>query len=263
MQDNMTEKTIQTNVNEQFEKEISLWKLICQKPTLEILQRTVLCYQNDLSEGRSPKLPSILITADERGLGSETIARSIAKSLGMSLKLGFGEAFRFDITLEEFFNEAYETAFYINEADKLNPVMQQTIFRIIKDKMLKLARKYEGVSQYIPFDNRLIIIGTTRERILSASFKHAFDLRLSLVLYDDELLFKILRQRIDFLGWQASDLVLNQIVNYSLGNPSKAVRTILQTAYVVSRSEGKDVIEMEHVNKAISMTREEFELTEL
>ncbi len=124
-QNNMAEKTIQTNVNEKFEQDISIWKLIAQQPTIEILQRTVLCFHNNLSEGHNPRLPSILICADERGLGSETIARSVASSLIMQLKVGFGQAFRFDVNIQEFFQDADDnTAFYIAGAENLSPMMQ-------------------------------------------------------------------------------------------------------------------------------------------
>ena len=254
----MAEKTIQTNVNERFDQEISLWKLIGQKSTIEILQRTILCYQNDLSENRKPRLPSILICSDERGLGSETLSRSMTSSLAMPIKTTFGDSLRFDVNVQEFLQDSSdETAFYISNAEKISSNIQQVIYRIMKDKMLRLAGRYGQVPQYVPFDNRLIILGTTNEISLASSLRRLFDLRISLTLFDDELLFNILRQRVNLLCWKTSDDVLNHIVLHSQGNPSKAIRTILQTAYVVMRSEGKDIIEEEHVNKSLKLNTPE------
>ncbi len=187
MQDNAVE--IHTDVDEGFEREIGLWKLICQKPTLEILQRTVLCHQNNVSEGKSPKLPFILVSAEDRGLGAETASRSMCSSLSIPLKVGFGEAFRFPADIQAFFQDASDdTAFYISNSETMQANMQQLIYRIVKDKILRLAGHYGKMPQYVPFDNKLIILGTTSEISIVPALLYLFDLRISLTSYSHNMI---------------------------------------------------------------------------
>lgn len=257
MSQNNTLKTIHTNVNEQFEQEISLWKLITHEPAVEILQRTVLCHQNDIAEGRSSKVPSIMISANTQGLGSETLARSLASSLAMPLKVGFGSAISFDYQVKDFFLDASEdTAFYIREAEKLNPSIQQNLYYVIKNQILKIPNRYGEPKEYVPFQSRLIILGTTQESVFTQSLVNIFDLRLSLTLYSHQQIVQILKQRVAFLGWQIeSDAVLDFIALSSNGSPNQAVWHLLQTAYTIMRSESKDVMEMKHVTIARSLTK--------
>jgi len=212
-----------------------------------------------VSEGRNAKLPSILICSDERGLGSETLARAISSSLGIPLKTTFGDSLKFDVNLQEFLQDASDdAAFYISDAEKLSPNMQHVLYRVLKDKMLRLTGYYGQPPQHIPFNNKLIILGTTSEISIVPALLYLFDLRVSLTSYSTDMIIQILKQRIQFLGWQIeSELILDYIASEANGNPSKAVRKILQMSYVIARSEGQDVIKMEHVHTAIKLDRSE------
>jgi len=252
--ENKIEKIICTDVNQTFGEEVSLWKYIGQSKAVETLQVALLQYTNDKSEGKTVKPPSLLISG-ESGLGSETLARAFSNSICNHFRCLLGEVIWWDAqAFESFVDEPLDTTFYIKSADRLRPLGQEVVYRILKDDVLLMHNRFGGRTEKIAYPRRLIALAATNKGKLIPSLNSAIDIKIKLQKYTDEEIYRIVQQRIKFLGWKTeSNKILEIIASKSEGNAGKAIKELLQMSYTVMRSEGRDVIKLRHVNKAIEL----------
>ena len=172
-------------------------------------------------------LPSILIVG-ERGLGHETLARAFSNTLGNRFKSGLGEIMGFGSNLYDFFTQAggYDT-YYVCSVERMPPYYQHNIYTIIKYGTLDVPIFLENRTETYELENKLIILGAVDEKSFMPSFLKAIDIRVALLKYDPETLFKILKQRVEYLGWTVrSDEVLKLIACRSKGNAGNAVKIV-------------------------------------
>lgn len=243
------EKTTATNIN-QFEP--SLWNFIGQYEAKFALISLVDQLVNDRIAGAHPEYPVILI-AGKPGWGRRTIAKALHNAVG---NLIFKEAGWILGTSEDpygFFQKSNEhTTFYIPNVTQISSTVTGQLISIIRDKYF--IKSFPGrESETVPVENKLIILSQDKDHpINSEILKHVY-LKCDLLVYSIESIYKILKQRVDYLGWRATDNTLRLICENSKHNPGDAIRK-LQLCYMVSRAEDKNKITSQHAKKALVLS---------
>ncbi|MBW8039241.1 MAG: hypothetical protein FVQ85_04505 [Planctomycetes bacterium] len=238
-------KTIATNVDS-FEP--SLWNYIGQYKSKYALISMVDQIHNDRIEKRNPEYPVVLLSGCQGG-GRRTLARALHSSIG---NLEFREAALILGTSEDhtpFFQTATEyTTLYIPNFDKISSIVAGALVHIIRDKCLHKTFPSQE-AEIIPYKNRLIILSTDPNPIVHPDVLKYVGIRCELGGYSLEHIRMIIRQRIAYLGWDASQETVKLISENSENNPGKAVK-LLQQTYVIARSEDRD-INITHAKKAL------------
>jgi Holliday junction resolvasome RuvABC ATP-dependent DNA helicase subunit len=78
-------------------------------------------------------------------------------------------------------------------------------------------------------------------------------IRCDLGGYSLEQVYQILQQRVNYLGWDASETTLRLIAQNSKNNPGNAMK-LLQHTYMIARAEDKDKINIKHAQKALVLS---------
>lgn len=247
----MVEKSkIITNINSSFGNDISLHHFIGQRTSVDILNTVIEQTYNDRIDGRNPEIPSILLVGPT---GKKTLAQAIHHVIGnLNFKIGTGQTLGMGDDVSLHFREADEnTTLYIQGSDCLSIFSVNIIQKILCEKMLYVYDPFTRTKESYPYNDRWIILSATDESRINPSIAKAIDIRCVLTKYTDFELFQIIKQRCDYLGWDyESDEVLNIVARNSNGIAGLGTR-ILQMGYRLARSEGKDVISIHHVNRAV------------
>lgn len=242
------DKTIATSVDS-FEP--SLWHFVDQIKSKYALISLVDQITNDRMEGFEPEYPVVLLTGIQ-GSGRRTLARSLHFALG---NLQFKEAALVLGTSEdpiEFFEKSSEyTTFYIPNFPKVSPTVAGQLVHIVRDNFFYKSFPMKS-TQVIPIKNRLIILSSDCDAIIHPDILKHVGIRCDLTSYSTEHIHKIVRQRVDYLGWDASENTIELISENSDNNPGKAIKMLQQT-YVIMRAENMNnrKINVTHAKKAL------------
>lgn len=246
MDDN--DKIIATDVNSY---EPSLWNFIGQYKSKFALTSLVDQITNDRMAGRNPEYPIVLLTGYE-GSGRRTLARALHNGVG---NLVFKEVGLILGTSEDhasFFENVQEyTTLYIPNLCKISFVVQGVLIQIVRDKCF--YKSFPGPqTEIVTVKNRLIILSTHRDTPICFDILKHVDVRCDLLSYSTEHIYEILKQRVDYLGWDASENTIKLISENSENNPNKAIKMLQQT-YVIMRSEHIEnaKINITHAKKAL------------
>ena len=221
----MTKKIndIKTSVNADLEH-LSLWSIVGQKRTIEILQNTISSYFHDKEIGRKPQFTSVIISGPP-GSGRRTIGRAlinaygadIRECLGRTLGMG-GEAF------SDYLEPQYDISLFVRGGECLSRFAQEIFYKLLTTNKIYIPDGGTRTRRDVVFEQRPLVIITVEN--LSGLFPElyqAFDIRLALEEYFMSELILILQQRIKYCGWKySSDEVLKTIAHSSKNNPGKS-----------------------------------------
>ena len=231
--------------------EPNLWNYIGQEKAITILKAIVDQFYNDKNSGRNVSIPSILLVGNE-GLGKRTIAKAISDAFGNTeFKEMIGQILHMGDDIFVIKDTGEDATIYINSAECLSLPAQSLIFKMVNENILYIKKPFEDEAEEIPLDNRLIILSAQNTKRICYSIKKAIDITITLSDYSDNEISQILDQRIRALNWEIETKdILKMITHYSQNNPAEALK-ILQMAYRIMISSDKDILEMNHIRKAL------------
>ena len=253
----MEKSEIITDVNNTFENEINLHRLIGNVNTVGILQTIVEQFHVDKSDGRTISYPSILLTGPENS-GRRTIALALNNTLCNRFKETLGQTLAYggDDIYEYFLNSSEDTTHFINQAEFLSTYAQNVIYRILKENTLYVVRPLEKRTDKCQYEGGLIILSedaTVKSRLIRP-LVNTIDIRCFLNdKYTPNEIGEILKQRIKCLGWSCEDDdILENISRVAGGNVKRAI-DILSFTYRVMRSQSQNVMTEAHLNRCLRL----------
>ena len=229
--------------------EPSLWNFIGNYKAKYALISLVDQLTNDRLDGRKVEFPVVLMTG-ATGIGKRTLAKALHNAVG---NLEFREAGLILGTSEDhtpFFSTATEhTTLYITNFDKVSPVVAGALIHIVRDKCFHNSFP-GGETEIIHVENKLIILAYDGVAMINPEILKYIGIRCDLAPYSLDHVYQILRQRINFLDWKASETTLKLIAENAKNNPGTAIQ-MLQRCYILSRAENRDKINITHAKKML------------
>ena len=244
------EKIIATSVDA-FEP--NLWSFIGQYKSKYALISLVDQLTNDRLAGRKVEFPVVLITG-ATGIGKRTLAKSLHNAVG---NLEFREAGMILGSTEdhvEFFKTSTDfTTFYIKNFTLVSAVVVGALICVFRDKYFYQQAMPGTEKKIISVGNKLIILSADGLTMINPDVLKYIKIRCVLSSYSLEHIYEILKQRIMFLNWKASETTLRLIAQNAKNNPGNAMR-LLQNTYVIARSEDRNKINITHAKKALVLS---------
>ena len=257
MDENIEQIIAKIELDETFNEEISLNRLIGNKNGREIVQCYIDSYYSDLAAGRNPQHKAILLIG-EKGSGIHVFARAISNSFGNLCFHTVSGNWLSDgvIHLNHFFGEGDEfSSYYISADNKLSAICQGQLCKILNEKQIS---EYDWETKsWIKkkFENRLVILSVENKDMLAYPLLKQFPIQVNLRKLSVAEITLALTQRLALLGWKISSVdLLGQIAQASqeIGRAME----VLAMSYRVMRSKGEEILSEVHLNKALRLLNE-------
>jgi Holliday junction DNA helicase RuvB len=216
-----------------------------QKDILEMVRLSLdVCFQDGV------KFPHSSLVGSP-GLGKSALANTIASELCVPYKEVLGQTLRTPADLNALLLGATDKSIvFIDESDTL-PIPIQTALYLALDKRT-LFLSSGGSVQSLPLADFTLLLATTEEYGMLQPLRDRMRLTLRFQFYDEEDLEGMLLMRARSLELKIEDDRVAYIARRSRGTPRIAFN-ILQSAHLVSRSEGSDTIRFAHYHKACQL----------
>ena len=224
MEENTEQLMAHLDMDEQFDAEISLKRLIGNDSARAILQLHIDEYFNNMIAGLNPQISPILLIGG-KGTGVHVMARAISNTLGNLLCHTITAKWLNDgvIYLHSFLGEGDEFSAYYVDGDKLNSNNQLQLSRIFTEKKVSFYNFASMSWEKRPFD-RLIILSTSNKSDLPDMLLKKFKIQVNLTKLTVDEIELALRQRVSLLGWTISSPELLSKIAHScseIGSPMK------------------------------------------
>lgn len=230
--------------------------VVGQKQAVDLLKVALAAYWNDRAAGREPEFGHVLMTGGP-GLGKTMLAQIIARELAGSFKESLGQTFGCgEDPNQTLLDLPPDAVLFLDEVHLCTPEVQTILFRAVEERKVfvpksAFSRKFTAV----PLNRFTLILATTDEHKLLQPLRDRMKLTLRFDYYSVDELLQLTRQRANALKWQIeSDAVLAAIAKRGKGTPRLAIR-LLEGAHRLARSEGSDVISLEHVEQNCRLER--------
>jgi Holliday junction DNA helicase RuvB len=182
------------------------------------------------------------------GTGKSQIAAILAQELAVKCHEALGQSITCAADLNALLLSARDgEVVFVDEAHELQK-LHQTALYLALDKRQVVVCGSKAV-QAIPLANFCLLLGTTDEFSLLQPLRDRMKLVLRFQFYVVEELTQIVRHRAKALGWGMDDAVPPMIGQRARGTPRLALR-LLAAARRVSRSQGAQIITVDHLRKA-------------
>jgi Holliday junction DNA helicase RuvB len=212
----------------------------------------------DASQMDGQSFPSTLCVG-AAGCGKTQVAKVIAAEMGSDFHEVLGQAIASPADFNALLLGAKDRdVCLIDEAHELEKEFQTALFMAIDQKRVFLQGGTIGrIPQSIPLADFTLLLATTDEYRLLLPLRDRMKLTLRFEFYQADDLVELLRQRSRALGWLVDDKVYFPIAERSRGTPRLALR-LLQSCRRVCRSEGKNGITLDHLERACSLEQLDF-----
>lgn len=195
------------------------------------------------------RFPHSLLTGSP-GLGKSALAHTIASELCVPCKEVPGHTLRTPADLNAVLLGATDKSIVVIEADDLAPSIQSALCGAL-DKRTWFLSSGSSIQSLALADFTFLLTTSEEHRILQ-SLRDRMRLTLRFQFYGEEDLQRMLFTRARTLGWEIAEGSIAYISYRSRGTPRIAFN-ILQSAHLVSRSEGSDTIAFAHLHKACQL----------
>lgn len=184
------------------------------------------------------------------GLGKTTIARTLAREMGVECQITSGPAVEAPKDLLSYLtNAGHGSVLFIDEIHRLKPQVEEFIYPVMEDFRVDIVLG-EGLNartinmKLKPFT---IIGATTRSGMLTAPLRDRFTFREHLDFYDDAELAEIVSRNARKLKTELATDAADEIAQRSRGTPRKANNLLrwardFATVHHVSGSITSDII---------------------
>jgi len=253
---NKTKKTISTDVQWNFHKDINIWTIHGQNHVVSKLKVLVNEYHNNKSEQRNPKAKNILLSGNKNS-GKTTLAHAYSNSLccsqlyetdGSTLGMGGECAYTFLKQGDK------DSSYLIHNADKLSPFSLHTFHCVLRTNILPYHDAMSNKTHKYNF-NKLLIFNCSNISVVNHQIMKNTDVWFNINnVFMDEDIYKVLVQRISYLGWAVDEQekFIRSIVAVVRGNVSKTIE-IIGWSHSCARADGKDRITLKHLNGALHL----------
>ena len=188
------------------------------------------------------------------GCGKTSIAHVIAEEMAAPFIEVLGQSIRNLADLNALLLSAKEdrTIIFIDESAELDKSLQVALYLSL-DQQKIIVNGQKGTSPIgIPLSDVTLLLATTDEFDLLQPLRDRMRLLLRFSFYSADELTTILSIRCAGLGWEIDTNILPEISMRSRGTPRLALR-LLSSCHRVCRSQGEEVIRMEHLQRACSL----------
>jgi len=184
------------------------------------------------------------------GLGKSALSTVIASEMATVLHEVLGQSINSPADLNALLLGAKERdVIHIDECHELGKQYQTALYLALDKRKIVLSGSKGSSPQSIPLANFTVLLSTTDEYHLLQPLRDRMRLTLRFEYYSDDELAKVVEQRVQALGWDVDDKLFLQIAQRSRGTPRLALR-LLQSCHRVSRSQGEDLITLNHLSRA-------------
>ena len=243
---------LETDLDTEFDKHISLYNLVGQSRACQTLKTLIDEYH--WNQGGQNKIKPIMLYGQH---SCSVVARAFANSLGavefneiMGCLIGYGISFQCG-----FENTGEHSAYYISDIDKMVYYWQAHLFKLLKERIIEepaIPNVRECQRKY--FAGQLILSSEKQTKISSKLEKYCSAV-IQMIDYEDQDVRNILLQRIAVCGLKVEDQpkIVDAIVQAVKVNNVEMAIQLLEWAYKCSRAEGADTIVISHFNKALKI----------
>jgi Holliday junction resolvasome RuvABC ATP-dependent DNA helicase subunit len=253
MGENMEQLMARLDMDEQFDAEISLKRLIGNDSARAILQLHIDQFYNERVAGLNPQLSPILLIGG-KGTGVHSFARSISNSLASLCFHTVSGTWLSDgvIYLHSFIGEGEDETYYI-AGDKLSSNIQMQLWKMLTERKL-FYYDFESLSwKKKPLSgNKLIILSTEKKESISYPLLKQFKIQVNLTKLTVDEIELALRQRVSLLGWTISSPELLSKIAQSCSEIGSAMQ-VLSMAHLVVRSKNEDILTEKQLNVALHL----------
>ena len=247
---NETQKTVTTDINRDFNRDVNLYNLIGQKKCKKMLLTQLHQFLNDKAEHRNPEIEPILLV----GKTATTLARAYSNSFGNS---EFFEAessyFGMGMSSSDFYLQGNEfSTYFLRHIEYLHNWYMNSVVQLIRDKEIHTLQMPGVTNPDVLYYNRLLIFSTQNVSGVEMGIMDGIGVVCHLENYSDSEILEILKQRVNILNWDIEIELLKSIVIVAGGNVDMAIRTLLWT-YRAARAAGSDALVTKHLNSALHM----------
>jgi Holliday junction DNA helicase RuvB len=250
----MTDKN-QVSIND-VEFMLPLERIAGQPQVVATLQMHLAAYWNERQLGM-PMAFGPLFLAGPSGTGKTLVAHAVHESLAnLHLIETIGENLNDLETLYSILMQADEnTTVFIDECQGMGTAAQHVLLKALAEHKLCVPKAKSSQNDYqIPLANFVAIFATTHEFCLQEALRSRMKIYCRFDYYRVEDLANILRQRAKQLGWKwQTPEIFTLIAQRSKRTPRIAIRH-LETCYQVTRSQGEDMMTLDHVRKAFELS---------
>jgi DNA helicase TIP49 (TBP-interacting protein) len=262
MEENNEQLIAHLDMDEPFDQEISLKRLIGNDSARAILQLHIDQFFNERIAGLNPQISPILLIGG-KGTGVHVMARAISNSLGNLLCHTVTAKWLNDgvIYLHSFLAEGDEFSGYYIDGDKLNSNNQLQLSKIFTEKKV-FFYSFESMSwEKRPFD-RLIILSTSNKNEIPHVLLKQFKIQVNLTKLTTTEIELALRQRVSLLGWTISSPELLSKIAQSCSEIGYAMQ-VLSMAHLVVQSKNEDILTEKQLNMALHLLDKNIKATNL
>jgi len=253
-EDNIEQIIAELEIDELFDQEISLKRMIGNDSARAILQLYIDEFFNNRLAGLNPQHSPILLIGKSSSI--HVMARAISNSFGNLLCHTITAKWLNDgvINIHNFLGEGDEFSSYYIDGDKLNSHNQLQLSKVLKEKKIFY---YDFVSQSWqkkPFD-RLIILSTSNKDEIPHILLKKFKLQVNLTKLTPQEIELALRQRINLLKLKMSSEDLVCKIAQTCETINQAMQVLVMSLRIM-KSRNKETITEAHLNMALHLLNE-------